>query len=175
MTRKNIHALILMLLLPLHLSLFSNRCQCQTIKIKTDEHVGHGFKTTEGTITAMHVGGISYDYSLKDMDIVIDSRSRSPSAYKVSDNPPAYFIDRRGIRHRLRKTGSMGSKTTVSIEFYPGESGMPVFSADGSVACVVIGNVHIGGRWFGLISRVTPIVDFANKSRKRNRIIEIKM
>lgn len=135
----------------------------QTIAIETDQHSGHAVVTDSGTITAMHVGGIDHNYVAEAMDIVIDTRSKSESGFKTSDLPPNYFIDRRGKRHTLSVIGNLDSQTIVSMRFFPGESGMPIFASDGSVTCIVLGNVFIRGRWYGRVSRVTPIVKFAEQ------------
>ena len=137
----------------------------QTMAIETDQHSGHAVVTESGTITAMHVGGIDHDYVAEDMDIVIDTRSKSGTGFKTSDLPPDYFIDRRGRRHTLSVIGNLDSQTIVSMMFFPGESGMPIFASDGSVTCIVLGNVFIRGRWYGRVARVTPIVEFAERRR----------
>ena len=122
--------------------------------------------TESGTITAKHVGGIEFDYVSDDMDIVIDTSVKSETGFKTSDLPPDYFIDRRGRRHTLFLTGNLNNQTIVSMRFFAGESGMPVFAKDGSVCCIILGNVFIKGRWYGRVSRVTPIIEFAERRRK---------
>jgi len=142
----------------------------QTIEIETDGHSGHGVLTSAGTITAKHVGGINFNFFSDEMDIVIDTNSASPTALATSDQPPAYFLDRRGKRHEVKATGKLNFQTIVSMRFFAGESGMPVFASDGSVTCVVIGNVFIDGRWLGRVSRVTPIINFAKRAVERFKL-----
>ena len=141
---------------------------CQTIEIETEGYSGHAVVTEDGTITAKHVGGIDIDYSCDEMDIVIDTKSTSDSGVRTSDLPPNYFIDRRGKKHTLSRIATLEYQTIVSMRFFAGESGMPIFAADGSVTAIVLGNIFIDGRWYGRISRVTPIIEFA---RRRIRLI----
>lgn len=146
----------------------------QTEQVACEGHEGHAAKTKSGTITALHVGCIDYDFLSHQMDLALDTSDRSESGFSTSDLPPSYFVDRRGVRHDLKATHKLDSQTVVSIRFFPGESGMPVFADDGSVTCIVLGNVDIGGRWFGRISRVTPILEFANKVRNRKRVLRTR-
>lgn len=138
-------------------------CQSQTFTINNQGTTGHGFKTTKGTITAMHVGGIPFNYTFPQMDIGIDTTSKNQSGFVVSDSPPCYFIDRRGTRHALAKVGNYGLQTTLSIRFFPGESGMPIFARDGSVCGVVLGNVFHERQWIGRMSRITPVIESSMK------------
>ena len=135
----------------------------QTFEIAHKGKTGHAFKTHEGTVTALHVGGLAFDYIFPAMDIGIETKSRTDKGFRLSDKPPAYFIDRRGTRYSLNATGTYGLQTVVDMRFYPGESGMPVFAGDGSVCCIVLGNAFTGGRWRGRVARVTPLVDSINK------------
>ena len=139
----------------------------QTIVIEHDGNSAHGVVTDAGTITAKHVGGLEHDFYSEAMDIIIDTDSKSESGFTTSDKAPKYFIDRRGTRHQLNVIGNLDFQTLVSIRFYFGESGMPVFGDDGSVVGIVLGNAFIRGRWRGRISRVTPIVDFSRTHLKR--------
>ena len=133
----------------------------QTFRINHNGKTGHGFKTTVGTITALHVGGLQFDHTFPQMDIGISTAEKHDDGFKTSDLPPAYFIDRRGTRHTLVSTGKKELQTIVSIRFFHGESGMPIFAKDGTVCGVVLGNVLIGRRWQGRMSRVTPIIEAA--------------
>lgn len=144
----------------------TNQSFSQTIEITTEGHSGHAVVTENGTITAKHVGGIDFDYSCEEMDIVIDTKSTSDTGIKTSDLPPDHFIDRRGRKHSLYSIGNLDYQTVVSMRFFVGESGMPIFAADGSVTCIVLGNVFIKGRWYGRIARVTPIVEFSLQRRR---------
>lgn len=134
----------------------------QTFRINNHGKTGHGFTTDEGSITALHVGGLQFDYIFPQMDIGINTASKSDEGFKTSDLPPAYFIDRRGTRHSVNRIGETGLQTTLNIRFFPGESGMPVFARDGTVCGVVLGNVFIAKTWLGRMSRVKPIVEAAN-------------
>ena len=136
--------------------------KAQTFQINNHGKTGHGFTTTEGSITALHVGGLQFDHTFPQMDIGISTAGKRDDGFKTSDFPPAYFIDRRGIRHTLVPTGKKELQTIVSIRFFPGESGMPIFAKDGTVCGVVLGNVLIDRRWQGRISRVTPIIETAS-------------
>ena len=141
----------------------ANNCKAQTFQIFHKGKTGHGFMTDEGTMTALHVGGLAFDYTYPAMDIGIETKSKTAKGFRLSDKPPAYFIDRRGTRHSLSMTGDHGLQTVVSMRFYPGESGMPVFSSDGSVCSVVLGNAFINRRWQGRVARVMPLVDSIKK------------
>lgn len=131
----------------------------QTFRIEHQGKTGHAFTTNEGTISALHVGGVNFDYYYPALDLMIDTRTKSDQGFKTSDLPPSYFIDRRGTRHSLAKTGSHHSQTVVSMRFFPGESGMPIFAADGSVCCVVLGNAFINARWRGRVARIHPLLE----------------
>ena len=133
--------------------------QAQTIRIETRRKTGHAFITTKGTFSAMHVGGMKYDYVYPAMDVALQTSSKSDKGFKTSDLAPAYFVDRRGVRHRLVAIGTFGLETVVSLRFFPGESGMPIFANDGTACCVVLGNAFTNGSWRGRVSRITPILD----------------
>ena len=133
--------------------------KAQTFEINNHGKTGHGFTTTEGAITVLHVGGLQFDYTFPQMDIGISTAGKRDDGFKTSDLTPAYFIDRRGIRHTVVATGKKELQTIVSIRFFHGESGMPIFAKDGTVCGVVLGNVLIDRRWQGRISRVTPIIE----------------
>ena len=134
-------------------------CDAQTFEINNNRTSGHGFRTTEGTITALHVGGIKFNRIFQQIDIGIDTGSKHASGFKTSDLPPSYFIDRRGRRHDLSKVGKFGLQTTVSLRFYPGESGMPVFAKDGTVCGVVLGNAFRDRKWLGRIARISLLLE----------------
>lgn len=137
----------------------------QTFRIQNQGKTGHGFTTTEGNLTALHVGGLPFDYLYPAMDIGINTRNKSAKGFQVSELPPAYFIDRRGTRHRVVELGPTGLQTSVSLRFYPGESGMPVFAEDGTVCCVVLGNHFDAGRWHGRVSKIQPLLDAISKAK----------
>ena len=157
-TSKSIIALIVMIF-----SMALNReSYCQTFRINHNGKTGHAFTTEVGTITALHVGGIAFDHYYPALDIAIDTRSKSLGGYKISNSPPAYFIDRRGTRHTLKPTGNYHLQTMVSLRFFPGESGMPVFASDGTVCCVVLGNAFTNGRWRGRVAPIAPLTSRIN-------------
>ena len=134
--------------------------QSQTFQINHHGKTGHAFTTKAGTISALHVGGLSHDYYCSELDIAINTKNRSEGGFTTSDLPPAYFIDRRGTRHSLEATGETNHQTIVSLRFFFGESGMPIFAEDGTVCCVVLGNAFIRGRWRGRVARITPLTSF---------------
>ena len=140
-----------------------NSCNAQSFRINNNGKTGYGFKTTAGTFTAMHVGGINADLSIPEMDIEMNSSMKTPHGFKTSDLPPAFFIDRRGTRHTLNAIGSSGHQTIVSIRFFPGESGLPIFAKDGTACGVVLGNIFKDRKWSGRISRIHPLYDFAQQ------------
>ena len=158
-----IHQLIATLTLA-SIGAYSN---AQTIKLESDTKTGHGFITNEGTITALHVGIIEFDYIDKPSDVAINTKRSSPDGYMISDQPPSYFIDRRGKKHEVEAIGKLNAHTTLSIEFYAGESGMPIFAKDGTVCCVVVGNAKIKNRWRGIVSRIFPLLNFTRKHRRK--------
>ena len=138
----------------------------QTFRVTHQGKTGHAFTTDEGTISALHVGGINFDYYHPALDLMIDTRSKSEKGFKTSDLPPAYFIDRRGTRHTLLATGTNQLQTVVSMRFFPGESGMPIFASDSSVCCVVLGNAFIDGRWRGRVARIQPLLEGIQAKQK---------
>ena len=140
----------------------------QTFRLNHQGKTGHAFTTNEGTISAMHVGGLDFDYYCSELDIAIDTKAKSKDGFTVSDSPPSYFIDRRGTRHMLSATGTSNHQTIVSLRFFFGESGMPVFAADGSVCCVVLGNAFIRGRWRGRVAPITPLTSFIEKATAKD-------
>ena len=141
-------------------TIITGRAQSQTFQINHLGKTGHAFTTNVGTFSALHVGGLSYDYYCSELDIAVDTKNISENGYTTSDLPPAYFIDRRGTRHILKATATTNHQTIVSMRFFFGESGMPIFAADGSVCCVVLGNAFIRGRWRGRVARITPLTSF---------------
>lgn len=163
MVNNKISQVAIASILSAFMSIASAKTIGQTIEIDVDGKAGHAVVTDDGTITAMHVGGIDYDYSSQELDIAIDTKSTSRSGFKTSDFAPDHFIDRRGRKHRLHVIGNFDHQTLVSLRFFPGESGMPIFANDGSVTCIVLGNVLIRGRWYGRVARVSPIVEFSKR------------
>ena len=139
----------------------------QTFRINHQGKTGHAFTTKLGTISALHVGGLKYDYYCSELDIAIETNSKSENGFTISDLPPAYFIDRRGTRHTLNAIDMTNNQTIVSLRFFFGESGMPIFAADGTVCCVVLGNAFIRGRWRGRVARITPLTSFIKKANSR--------
>lgn len=157
MQRKTIQKITLAMSLATLLTA-SNNCLSQTFRVNHGGKTGHAFTTHEGTISALHVGGLNFNYYYPALDIMIDTRSKSANGFKTSDKPASYFIDRRGIRHNLNAIGNHHGQTITSLRFFPGESGMPIFANDGSVCGVVLGNVLQHGRWSGRMSRITPLL-----------------
>ena len=115
----------------------------------------------------MHVGIIEFDYIDKPSDVAINTKRSSTEGFTVSDQPPSYFIDRRGNKHEVEAIGKLNAHTTLSIEFYAGESGMPIFAKDGTVCCVVVGNAKIKNKWRGIVSRIFPLLSFTRKHRRK--------
>lgn len=141
--------------------------QSQTFRINNQGRIGYGFTTNVGTISALHVGGLGHDYYCSELDIAINTRNRSEGGYTTSDLPPSYFIDRRGTKHLLEATSESNHQTIVSMRFFFGESGMPIFAEDGSVCCVVLGNAFIRGRWRGRVARITPLTSFVKEANSQ--------
>ena len=148
-------------------SLISQSVSGQTFRINHQGKTGHGFTTNKGTVSAMHVGGLNYDYYCSELDIAINTRNKSDQGFTTSDLPPTYFVDRRGNRHKLSATGTTNHQTIVSMRFFFGESGMPIFAEDGSVCCVVLGNAFIRGRWRGRVARITPLTSFIKEAESQ--------
>lgn len=124
---------------------------CQTVQIETPSSSASGFVCELGLVTAYHVTGFRYDYGFPDIDAAIDSTYSSDVSYQTGDGQPAYFVDRRGHKVEVNSLEAVRSQWTVSSRFYSGESGLPVFSDDGKVCGVILGNRRVGGVWRGRV------------------------
>ena len=124
---------------------------CQTVQIETPSSSASGFVCEYGLVTAFHVTGFRYDYGFPDLDAAIDSTYASDSSYETGSGSPSYLLDRRGHKVDTSVLDTDGSQWIVSTRFYSGESGLPVFSDDGKVCGVVLGNRRVGGRWRGRV------------------------
>lgn len=113
-----------------------------------------------GSVTAGHClnnkGGIYGLVHLPSIDVCVltGSIDAQKKTYSVSIKPPVTFVDRRGIKHDVKSLWSDQSYRYIDLGFHSGESGSPVFDADGDVCGVVIGNRLRDGRWYGMIARL---------------------
>lgn len=158
-TKPTTNSIAIVAIVLLSVIIIQARCNGQTFELQNGTKTGHAFTTKSGTISALHVGGLAFDYYYPGMDLMIDTRSKSDQGYSTSDRPPAYFIDRRGKRHKIEAIGKHHLHTVTSMRFFPGESGMPIFASDGSVCCVVLGNAFLNGRWKGRAARIEPLLE----------------
>lgn len=130
------------------------------------------FNTDRAHVTAHHCKPASFVLASVDHDISL-ATPKPGKTIPVGDGPPSYFVCRRGVRHRIKTFGQHRSgQWFVSLEFYPGESGMPVFNSSGQACGVVLGNVSTGDAWLGrvgILSEVFAIADGLGKLPDRAR------
>ena len=117
------------------------------------------FRTSYGMWTANHVGtGFQPSHFSKTQDIQFrleDNRGRLH--YTIGNGHPDHFICRRGRTHLLTY-GNLNRHvwSTPGFRFFPGESGSPIFSRDGTVCGIVLGNYFDNktSSWVGRVAKI---------------------
>lgn len=120
----------------------------------SDGSLAMGFNASGHFFTVAHAPGSGI--SVTDLDIRITTLKRHPFQLRVGRGKPHHFFDRRGIKHRLTTQRTEDLRFLVDAEFFPGESGLPVFTRRGFVCGVVSGNLVQPSR-FGLVSRIDKL------------------
>ena len=126
--------------------------------------------TTAGRITAAHCGSEKFEVSFTASDLRITSFRIEKNAVKLSMRPPVFFRCRRGTRYDVKVVHREKYRFFVDRIFYPGESGSPVFDADGNCCGIVLGNTFHRGRWIGRVASFEQMRIFSSRSADRQRL-----
>lgn len=148
--------LITSLIITLLTSTLSNG---QTVVIETESTIGSGFRSDIGIITAAHVIGDHASIRYDDIDLAVIKTDNKGDKHPLGTGEPNFFYDRRMNTNQVAVIEEEANQWIVNQEFYPGESGLPVFNNTGQVCGVVLGNAKIGGKWLGRVGILQRLRD----------------
>lgn len=116
------------------------------------------FRTKFGLITVDHFPTTEKLYRCKEYDVAI-LKVYPGSRFVIARGKPEYFIDRRGTRRNLVILFDEEKEWIVKTEFFPGESGLPVFNSNSQVVGLVLGN-RVGRSIIGRVGKLNraPII-----------------
>lgn len=115
-----------------------------------------GFDTPSGGVTAAHCNWEQSETSWPEFDIAIGPR-QGTEPIPIGKGQPFFFRCRRRTRYFLEAKDLDKYQWVVNREFFPGESGLPVFNKKGEAVGVVLGNVLIENRWRGRVGKLNEI------------------
>lgn len=135
-------------------------CSAQHVTIiAPDGAKASGFRTDLGVVTVAHIEGVRSKWVNRKFDCrLIDSDVGQ--LHEVGDGQPEYFICRRGRRHNLKVLSTTNEQWICDVEFFNGESGLPIYDGQGQVVGYVVGN-RVGKRYKGIIGRLLNVPEFA--------------
>lgn len=125
------------------------------------------FCTRQFCITADHCGNSTAILRIVSYDVAILPPNALANHHAISDQDPAYFVTRRGFRVRLKPLRREARQWIVSEEFYPGESGSPVFDSNHNVCGVVLGNLIEHPKSFGRVAILASALSTSGVTRTR--------
>lgn len=134
-------------------------CEGQHVTIRApDGAYACGFRTKAGLITVAHLEGVGGVWVNREFDCRL-IKNNSGRLHEVGEGVPSYFLCRRGRRHSLTIVRTERTQWVCSKEFFPGESGLPVFGTKGQVVGFVLGN-YVARPYKGRVSRIMEIPEF---------------
>lgn len=143
-------------------------CEGQHVTIRApDGSYACGFRTRAGLITVAHLEGIGGVWVNRKFDCRM-IKNNSGQLHDVGEGVPHYFLCRRGRRHALTVVRTEETQWVCSKEFFPGESGLPVFGSSGQVVGFVLGN-YVGRPYKGRVSRLLKIPEFRRSQNLENK------
>lgn len=141
----------------------SSTCYSQVIRLTDGNSQVMAFYFDGGLATVEHA---DFLFGVRDTqnDLLIVNVKPPLSRLKLGFGWPHYFCDRRGVRHFMKPKRFGDSFWLVDVEFFSGESGLPVFNRAGHVVGVVSGN-ELSPDSGGLVSRIGTSSIFAGRVR----------
>jgi len=123
--------------------------------------------TDVAKITCAHCEFVHEEPSvvLRRFDLQFFKSDLKKPKFRVSTKMPKYFIDRRGTRHALQATGTVGLYWTTDVCFFSGESGLACFDVNDDVCGVVLGNVYLKGVWLGRVAKLGDAINAISDKR----------
>ena len=144
-------------------------CEAQHVTVRApDGAYACGFRTRVGLITVAHLEGVGGVWINRDFDCRM-IKNNSGALHDIGEGGPCFFRCRRGRKHSLTILSTEKTQWIVSSEFYPGESGLPVFNREGQVVGLVLGN-RVGNVYRGRVGRLREVPEFrlSLESEKKN-------
>lgn len=115
-------------------------CEAQHLVIKApDDAYACGFRIKTGVLTVAHLEGVGSVWVDRDLDLRL-IESDAGRLFDIGRGKPKYFRCRRGVKHSLTVLRTEKKQWICDREFFPGESGLPVFNSKGQVVGLVLGN-----------------------------------
>lgn len=144
-------------------------CSAQHVVIRApDGAYACGFRTRFGVLTVAHLEGAGGIWINREFDCRMIA-SDSGSLLEIGEGKPDYFLCRRARRHQLTVVATEKTQWIVTAEFFPGESGLPVFDRTGRVVGCVLGN-RVGSVYRGRVCRLRQVPELGRlmESQKKN-------
>ena len=140
---------------------FASSCWGQDFVISNGSQTVRGFNTDAGLLSVAHGPRLPDARIFPRLDMSISRRPFPGIRYSISVRPPVMFRCRRGHSNRITIVRTQEFEWYVDKEFFPGESGLPVFDSQGDATGIVLGNVLHRGVWLGRVGRVGTLPVFA--------------
>lgn len=146
-------------------------CEGQHVTIRApDGAYACGFRTKAGLVTVAHLEGVGGVWVNRKFDCRL-IKNNSGKLHDVGEGIPNYFLCRRGRRHSLTVVRTEKTQWVCDQEFFPGESGLPVFGANGQVVGFVLGN-YVGRPYKGRVSQLLKIPEFRRSQNLENKKVK---
>lgn len=134
-------------------------CSAQHVVIRApDGAYACGFRTKAGLVTVAHLRGVGGAWANEEYDCRM-IKNNSGVLHDVGEGVPKLFRCRRGREHSLTVVRTEKTQWIVTAEFFPGESGLPVFNSKWQVVGYVRGNL-VGSVYRGRVGRLRNVPEF---------------
>lgn len=147
-------------------------CEGQHVTVRApDGAYACGFRTRAGIITVAHLEGVGGVWVNRDFDCRM-IKNNSGRLHDVGVGEPHFFRCRRGRRHALTIVSTEKTEWIVTAEFFPGESGLPVFNRKCQVVGLVLGN-RVGAVYRGRVARLLDVPEFRRSMKIEKKNVEV--
>lgn len=151
---------------------FCSACFGQIVTVRSNDNSSvMAFRTSSGTISVNHASFFPADVRDRLFDVAVIRRTRPP-VFRFGTGEPDHFFDRRGNKINVTVRFLNQTEFVVDVEFFPGESGLPVFDSLGRVVGVALGNVLTRrpsspklspDAWLGRVARLSRVPFLASE------------